>query len=140
MRYLTLQVLICRIILPEPRFLTAEKALVLAGIKFAQSEYIAACAILNKCLESEFGQSNGFKPPTIDATVPTADVAELVANNPWNKFGANGSEGAAVQSAVTPAVPAKSALIQPTKTPMDDVNHAVLGAMVRTINALCSAA
>jgi hypothetical protein len=107
----------------------AEKALVLAGIKFAQSEYNAACSILNKCLEAEFGQSNGFKPPTIDSAVPVAVVAELVASNPWNKI-VPGTDGAAVLGAVTPAVPTKSALIQPTKAPMDDVNHAVLGAMV----------
>jgi hypothetical protein len=121
-----------------PRSLTAEKALVLAGIKFAQSEYAVACAILNKCLDTEFGQSNGFKPPTIDATVAAADVAELAASNPWNKFGASSGEAAAVQSAMTPAVPAKSALIQPTKAPMDDINHAVLGAMVRTVSLFCA--
>lgn len=121
--------------------LTTEKALILAGIKCASSDYPAAIAILTKCLDQEFGQSNGFKPPTLDreggSTLSPADLA-----NPWAKFGGSASPmtdgtprgegaGAAAAAAAVP-VPGKGALIQPTHTYMDDINHEVLGSMVGT--------
>ena len=126
----------------------SEKALILAGIKFAQSDNISAAAVLTKCLDIEYGQTNGFKAPILgelgeggdhgNADQSTADTA-----NPWSKWSnsnINTSSGGGGTSTVgKPGTPTASGvrtpkanikLIQPVKTYLDDVNNEVMIAMV----------
>ena len=128
----------------------SEKALILAGIKFAQSDNISAAAVLTKCLDIEYGQTNGFKAPILgelgeggdhgNADQSTADTA-----NPWSKWSnsnINTSSGGGTSTAGKPGTPTASGvrtpkanikLIQPVKTYLDDVNNEVMIAMVSTI-------
>jgi hypothetical protein len=106
----------------------AEKALILAGIKFANCEYAAATTILTKCLDQEFGQTNGFKPPTLDREGSSLSATDQA--NPWANFGGAGTATGTRASMVGDAAHKAATLIQPAKTYMDDLNHEVLGSMV----------
>ena len=105
--------------------LFAEKALVLAGIHFAQSEYSAAQTVLLRCLEHEakphLHVAESPRKPIFQKSSSSASVTE--AYNPWSKWG-----NTAPQSGADPSKPVP--LIQPTPSYMDDLNDEMLGIMV----------
>ena len=111
----------------------SEKAIVLAGIHFAQSEYAAAQAILLRCIEQD---------ATVPAPLPMSPARHTIvkahatptatteAYNPWSAFSNTSTTNTTLSDGTSAKVVAP--LLHTPATYLDDLNNEMLGTMVRT--------
>eukprot|EP01032_Pedospumella_encystans_P025765 gene25765-29109_t len=115
----------------DNEFPPREKAIVLAGIHFAQSEYAAAQAILLRCIEQEATVPAPLPMSPVRHTIVkthTTTTATTEAYNPWSALSntsttTTNSDGSAAKVAAP--------LLHTPATYLDDLNNEMLGTMIR---------